>query len=73
MVFCGERNSEFDVYKVPAAGGPEIQLTTSKGLDDGPEYTPDGKYIYFNSVRSGLMQIWRMNPDGSDQQQIMRF
>ena len=72
LVFCGDRNGEFDVYKVPAAGGKEIRLTTSTGLDDGPEYTPDGKYIYFNSVRSGLMQIWRMKPDGSDQEQITK-
>jgi TolB protein len=70
LVFCGERDGEFDVYKVPAKGGAEIRLTTAKGLDDGPEYTPDGKYIYFNSVRSGLMQIWRMKPDGSDQEQV---
>jgi TolB protein len=70
LVFCGERNGEFDVYKIPATGGKEIRLTDSKGLDDGPEYTPDGKYIYFNSVRSGLMQIWRMKPDGKEQEQV---
>jgi TolB protein len=70
LVFCGQRNGEFDVYKVPANGGPEVQLTTAKGLDDGPEYTPDGKYIYFNSVRSGMMQVWRMAPDGSNQEQV---
>jgi TolB protein len=70
LVFCGERNGEFDVYKIPSGGGPEIRLTDTKGLDDGPEYTPDGKYIYFNSVRSGSMQIWRMKPDGSEQEQV---
>ncbi len=70
IVFCGERNGEFDVYQIPSTGGKEIKLTTEKGLDDGPEYTPDGKYIYFNSVRSGSMQIWRMKPDGSNQEQI---
>jgi TolB protein len=70
LVFCGERNGEFDVYKIPAEGGKEVRLTDTKGLDDGPEYTPDGQYIYFNSLRSGLMQIWRMKPDGSQQEQI---
>lgn len=70
LVFCGQRNGEFDVYKVPVNGGKEIRLTNTVGLDDGPEYTPDGKYIYFNSVRSGMMQIWRMNPDGSNQEQV---
>ncbi len=70
LVFCGERNGEFDVYRIPSIGGREEKLTNTKGLDDGPEYTPDGKYIYFNSVRSGSMQIWRMKPDGSDAGQV---
>jgi hypothetical protein len=70
LAFCGERNGNFDVYTIPAAGGEETRLTTAEGLDDGPEYSPDGKYIYFNSVRSGLMQIWRMKPDGSGQEQV---
>lgn len=70
LVFCGSRNDEYDIYKVPANGGPEVRLTDAKGLDDGPEYTPDGKYIYFNSVRSGLMQIWKMNADGSNEEQV---
>lgn len=70
LAFCGERNGNFDVYTVPAAGGEETRLTTAEGLDDGPEYSPDGKYIYFNSIRSGLMQIWRMKADGSEQEQV---
>jgi TolB protein len=70
IVFCGSRNNEFDVYRIPSGGGPEERLTTSPGLDDGPEYSPDGKYIYFKSVRSGLMQVWRMKADGSEQTQL---
>jgi TolB protein len=70
LVYVGQRNGDFDVYKIPVNGGNEIRLTSAPGLDDGPEFTPDGKYIYFNSVRSGRMQIWRMRPDGSGQQQI---
>jgi len=70
LVFCGERNGDYDVYRVPSTGGKEVRLTETKGLDDGPEYTPDGKYIYFNSVRSGTMQIWRMKPDGKDPEQV---
>ena len=70
LVYVGERNDEYDIYKIPSGGGEEIRLTQAPGLDDGPEYTPDGKYIYFTSVRSGRMQIWRMRPDGSGQKQI---
>lgn len=75
LTFTGKRNNDptpagFDIYKIPSNGGKEIQLTTAPGLDDGSEYSPDGKYIYFNSVRSGLMQLWRMKPNGSGQEQI---
>ncbi len=70
LVFPGQRNGNFDIYKISANGGKEVRLTTAKGLDDGSEYTPDGKWIYFNSVRTGTMQIWRMRPDGSDQQRV---
>ncbi|GAB3689552.1 SMP-30/gluconolactonase/LRE family protein [Spirosoma flavus] len=70
LVFCGSRNNEFDIYKVPADGGTEVRLTDATGLDDGPEYTPDGKWIYFNSNRTGTMQIWRMKPDGSGQEAV---
>jgi len=70
LAFVGQRNGDFDIYAIPAAGGEETRLTTAKGLDDGPEYSLDGKYIYFNSERTGHMQIWRMKPDGSEQEQV---
>ena len=70
LIYTGQRNNDFDIYKVPSKGGPEVRLTTAPGLDDGSEYSPDGKYIYFNSVRSGLMQLWRMKEDGSEQEQL---
>jgi TolB protein len=70
LAYCAQRDGEFDIYAIPAAGGAETRLTTAPGLDDGPEYSPDGKFIYFNSLRSGTMQIWRMTADGGDQEQV---
>jgi TolB protein len=74
LAFTGERSidgkDDFDIYTAPVAGGSETRLTTAPGLDDGPEYSPDGAYIYFNSERTGHMQIWRMKADGSAQEQI---
>ncbi len=62
---------KYDIYKIAADGtGEEIRLTTTEGLSDGPEYSPDGQWIYFNSTRTGLMQLWRMRPDGTGQEQL---
>jgi TolB protein len=70
LLYTGQRNGDFDIYKISKDGGKEIQLTTTKGLDDGSEYSPDGKYIYFCSTRTGKMQVWRMDPDGKNQTQL---
>jgi TolB protein len=70
LAYCARRKGEFDVYVIPASGGAERRLTEAPGLDDGPEYTPDGRFIYFNSERTGLMKIWRMAADGSAQEQV---
>jgi TolB protein len=70
LLFTGQRNKQFDIYKISIETKEEIQLTDTEGLDDGPEYSPDGKYIYFNSNRTGTMQIWRMKPDGSEPEQL---
>jgi len=70
LAYCADRKGNYDVYIIPFEGGEEIRLTTAEDLDDGPEYSPDGKYIWFNSVRTGLMQLWRMNADGSEQTQM---
>jgi TolB protein len=74
LVFAGQRPingaNKFAIYKIPVEGGEEIKLTDAPGVNDGPEFTPDGQYIYFNSSRTGRMQIWRMRPDGQEQEQV---
>jgi len=70
LIYTGQREGDFDIYRIPVTGGEETRLTTAKGLDDGSEYSPDGKYIYFNSARTGMMQIWRMLADGSQPEQL---
>ncbi len=70
LAYCAMRNGEFDIYTIPVEGGEEKRLTVAKGLNDGPEYDSAGEYIWFNSVRSGLMQAWRMKADGSEQTQM---
>lgn len=70
LAYCAERNGEYDIYTIPATGGIETRLTDATGLNDGPEYDSKGEYIWFNSVRTGMMQAWRMKADGSEQTQM---
>ncbi|MEP6928006.1 MAG: hypothetical protein ABI834_10235 [Ginsengibacter sp.] len=74
VVYTAQRISSsigYNLYKKSINGGPEVQLTfNKKGLTDGPEFSPDGKYIYYISNETGTMQVWRMRPDGSSKEQI---
>ena len=71
-VYCAFRgpDQEQDVWAMPVKGGNEVRLTDAPGLDDGPEYSPDGRHIWFNSTRTGRMQVWRMKANGKEQTQM---
>ncbi|MEX0971289.1 MAG: hypothetical protein WD046_12675 [Paracoccaceae bacterium] len=62
------------IATLPAAGGTQAYLTDGACFVDGPEFSPDGKWIYFNSeaaaTRPGHAQIFRMRPDGSNIEQL---
>lgn len=59
-----------DVFTINVDGGVERRLTKNACFNDGPEYQPDGNKIWFNSTRTGLMQIWKMERDGKNQTQV---
>ncbi len=59
-----------DVYTMPATGGPETRLTFGEGHSDGPDFSHDGRLIYWNCDRDGHAQIWVMQADGSDQRTL---
>jgi TolB protein len=72
VLYVAQRDSNvYNIYKTSINGGPEIQLTHNTSTHvDGPEYSADGKYIYYNGNQSGTMQIWRMKPDGAAKEQL---
>ena len=73
LTIVAKRNGSpnYNLYRVSIKDHTETLLTSgNKTHVDGPEYSPDGKYIYYNANVSGTMQIWRMRPDGSDKEQL---
>lgn len=73
VVYVAKRSEDkpYNIYKASIKDGKEFPVTTFEfGHVDGPEYSPDGKYIYYNGSQSGTMQIWRMKPDGSENEQL---
>ena len=54
-----------DIYRIDADGNGEVRMTKNKAQDDGPEYSADGKWVYFCSMRSGKWDAWRMPAGGA--------
>jgi TolB protein len=64
-------HTDYKIYRLDLQTGQEQQLSFGPGLDDGPDYSPCGRFIYFNAFRDGRMQIWRMDADGQHPQQVV--
>jgi dipeptidyl aminopeptidase/acylaminoacyl peptidase len=63
-------NSNSDIWLIPSAGGEPRQLTNSPKQDRHPRWSPDGKWILFESNRDGSFQIYQTNPEGNEVKQL---
>jgi len=69
-VRVGLNDGSYDIWTKDLADGAPRPLVVGPGVDDGPEYSPDGQHLYFNSTRSGAMALWRAKADGSEPVQL---
>jgi len=70
LLLSGKRKKKETFFKVGLPGGSESPVQLGAGTNANPGYSPDGKFIYFDSDRSGSRQIWRMAADGTGAEQI---
>jgi TolB protein len=56
-----------EIYTIKADGTDYLKITHGGVPADGPEYSPDGKWLYFNTEAfSKNSQIARMRPNGTE-------
>ncbi|AHW61385.1 Dipeptidyl aminopeptidase/acylaminoacyl peptidase [Draconibacterium orientale] len=65
-----ENKSYRDIYTIPVAGGEAKNITNTASNEYNVVWRPDGKKIGYLSSASGSVQLWEMNPDGSNKQQV---
>jgi len=59
------------IHLVRARSRQPVKIT-SQGRNADPVFSPDGRYVYFSSDRSGRWQLWRVSVDGSAPEQLTR-
>ncbi len=62
-----------DLWKVSSQGGEAQHLTTFKGLELFPRFSPDGKQIAFSGIYSGNRQIYVMPSSGGEPEQLTYY
>lgn len=59
-----------DLYISDLDGGNVFRLTDNEWYDAEVSVSPDGKWVVFARQKDGKMDLWRIRPDGTDEQQI---
>lgn len=60
----------YDIYVADESGKVVKKLTDTPGYDAEGTVSPNGDKIVFTSDRSGDLELWTMNIDGTDQRQV---
>ena len=58
------------IYLAGADGAGRIQLTRHEKGARSPLFSPDGRFLYFSSSRSGKDNLWRIPADGGEAEML---
>ena len=61
-----------DLNSLISASAPDKFISSTRG-ESGPQFSPDGNKIAFESTRSGAYEIWLCRSDGSSLMQLTHF
>ena len=65
IAFASQRDKNADIYVLVVETKETSRITTHEGDDINPSWGIDGR-IYFNSNRSGLWEVYAIDPDGEN-------
>ena len=71
-----ENKRHAEVWVVPTAGGEAVRYTSPSTESSNPRFSPDGKYLLFNSTRPGSRaRTWglRMDQPGGEAMEMQEY
>ncbi|MDH5618106.1 MAG: Tol-Pal system beta propeller repeat protein TolB [Gammaproteobacteria bacterium] len=70
VVTLGGVDGNLDIYVLDINSRRTTRLTTHRAIDTEGAWSPDGRYIYFTSDRSGGPQIYRVSAEGGSPERV---
>ncbi len=58
-----DRGTQRDLWTIAPEGGQPVRVTNDPAIDWSPAWSPNGRYLYFSSDRSGGFNLWRVAID----------
>jgi dipeptidyl aminopeptidase/acylaminoacyl peptidase len=62
-----------DIWLASVDGAQVRRLTTHPDNDSDARWSPDGRFVYFMSTRSGSSQVWRIAVAGGEAEQVTKL
>ncbi len=63
IVFCADRGTR-ELWIMPLSGGKKRKLLPNRSYGSDPAWSPDGKWIAFNSPHEGWSEVWVVPASG---------
>ena len=65
-----ENKGVTNIRSAPVSGGKWIRVTDPGSNESSPQWSADGRTIYFISDHGGSDQVWCAAPDGNNRRQV---
>lgn len=70
LVFINQTGTAYEIWTMRANGGNRVKRIADAYENRHPLLTPDGKALIYQSKRDGVWNLFRVNIDGTDEQQL---
>jgi dipeptidyl aminopeptidase/acylaminoacyl peptidase len=66
----GKSRRSSQIFLTRSDGSGRVQLTRDEAGASSPSFSPDGRFVYFMSKRSGKANLWRIPVDGGEAERL---